>query len=116
MVREQGNEYAQCLEIRQPDSSRMFVVNVYMPPVGNLNRRGIKECEARTSVENILDALPMGHCTVAVGDFNTRIGQASPAVGGHAFPRLAKDQHICARCDWFIHTCEQHDLYVLNGM
>ncbi len=84
MVRHVGNEFVQLVELRLPDSSRLFVANVYLPPANNLGRRGVSEQEAREKVAEVLNGLVPGAPTMVCGDWNTRIGDRSPEVGEDA--------------------------------
>ncbi len=81
VVRHVGNEYVQLVELRLPDSSRLFVGNVYLPPANNLASRGVREREARDQVGDVLNGLALGAPSMVCGDWNTRIGDRSPEVG-----------------------------------
>lgn len=48
VVSHKSVEYATWLVVTLPDSSRMNLVNIYLPPATSLARRGIGEDEART--------------------------------------------------------------------
>jgi len=64
-----------------PDSSRLLVGNVYLPPANNLARMGVKELVARELVVDVLNGLAPGAPTIVCGDWNTRIGDRTPKVG-----------------------------------
>lgn len=50
-----GNEY--CLQVKRilPNSQRVNLVNVYLPPTSSLTKRGITEVHATTLVESVLE-------------------------------------------------------------
>jgi exonuclease III len=50
-----GNEYGLFLKITLPNSQRINVVNVYLPPTASLKRRDITEAQATSLLEDIID-------------------------------------------------------------
>jgi Endonuclease-reverse transcriptase len=50
-----GNEYGLFLKITLPNSQRINVVNVYLPPTTSLKRRDITEAQATSLLEDIMD-------------------------------------------------------------
>lgn len=116
MVRHVGNEYVQLVELRLPDSSRLFVGNVYLPPANNLGSRGISERDARELVADVLNGLVPGAPTMVCGDWNTRIGDRSPEVGADTLQRRSQDTRVCPRAGWLLSLLATHELYVLNGL
>lgn len=59
----------------------MWICNVYLPPNGNLKKRGVDEDSARGLVEDITTSIPTDAKSVVCGDWNTRIGDLYPKVG-----------------------------------
>lgn len=53
-----SNEYATRVLLTLPNSERVNVVNVYLPPAPSLARRHISEDTGRQAVEDILAGLP----------------------------------------------------------
>jgi hypothetical protein len=51
---------------------------VYLPPVQNLQKRGINEDVARSYVEDILNYIPSTGNTIICGDWNARLGELTP--------------------------------------
>ena len=95
MFSESGNEYAQLLGVQLPDSSRLWVANLYIPPEGSLRKRKVKEAEAREHAQAILEEIPPQDEALVVGDLNARVGSMSPEVKGESIPRTAMDAHVC---------------------
>jgi hypothetical protein len=89
---------------------------VYLPPVQNLQKRGINEDVARSYVEDILSHIPSNGNTVICGDWNTRIGELAPQIGDEVATRKSMDKITNARAPWLINICEQWEWQVLNGM
>ena len=114
--RSEGNEYAQVAQIKLPDSTRLYVVNVYLPPAYNLQQRGVVEQEARDSVGNILATVPPGAHIFVAGDWNTRTGSRVPTVGGDTLARCSADSRVCNRAPWLMELLSVHGLYLLNGL
>lgn len=50
-----GNEYGQLTKLILPNSQRINVVNVYLPPTSSLTRRGIAEAQATTMLAEVMD-------------------------------------------------------------
>ena len=50
-----GNEYSLHTKIILPDSKRINVVNVYIPPTTSLENRHIQELQATSQIETTLD-------------------------------------------------------------
>ena len=56
--RYKGNEYAQGVGIQGSGGELIWIGNVYLPPVTNLQTRGIEEEVARHAIEDIIGAIP----------------------------------------------------------
>jgi exonuclease III len=52
-----GNEYGLHTKIILPNSQRINVVNVYIPPATSLTKRNILETHATAELEKILDTI-----------------------------------------------------------
>ena len=78
----EGNEFVQWVRLSLPDGSILNVLNVYLPPIQALAKRGVQEEAARAAVEEVLARVPPQHRTLVCGDFNTRLGNLAPRVGG----------------------------------
>ena len=52
-----GNEYCIHTKVILPNSQRVNIVNVYIPPTSSLARRDIQENHATSLLENVLDRL-----------------------------------------------------------
>ena len=50
-----GNEYCLQTKIILPNSQRINIVNIYIPPMTSLTKRNILETHATTQVETVLD-------------------------------------------------------------
>jgi exonuclease III len=100
-----GNEYALHIKITLPNSQRINIVNIYLPPVSSLTKRAIPETEAIESIEEIVNALQPQLQTIICGDFNARIGSRTPTLEDGHPPRTAVDTYICKRAPWLIHFC-----------
>ena len=77
-----------------------------MPPTSCLQKRGIEEDIARSFVEDTVGCFPKTDTTVICGDWNTRIGDASPTVDDVKLVRQSVDKHTNARAPWLIDICE----------
>lgn len=80
MGKENSNEYAQTVSLQLPDSTRVHVTNVYLPPASSLQKRNIDEDVARAHVHAILEQIPPQHTSLVCGDFNARIGSKAPTI------------------------------------
>jgi exonuclease III len=69
-----GNEYSQYVKLTLPNSERINVVNVYLPPATSLKRRAITEAEATAKIEDTIDHTQPQLTTIVCGDFNARTG------------------------------------------
>lgn len=54
IVRADGNEYAQTVQLQLPDSTKINIANVYLPPAMSLQKRKIAESTATEAVCAIL--------------------------------------------------------------
>jgi hypothetical protein len=52
-----GNEYCLYTKIILPNSQRVNIVNVYLPPTSSLARRDILETHATSLLESVLELL-----------------------------------------------------------
>jgi exonuclease III len=52
-----GNEYCLHTKLILPNSQRVNIANVYIPPTSSLARRGITESHATAQVEDVLELL-----------------------------------------------------------
>jgi endonuclease/exonuclease/phosphatase family metal-dependent hydrolase len=102
-------------QLALPNSSRVNVINVYLPPASSLTKRGIEEDTARDAVTSILTHIPPQMPTIVCGDFNTRIGQLTPKFDSSCRPRESEDKRVCPRAPWLLDICELHCLHILNG-
>ena len=75
MVRSVGNEYAQCIDLQAQNGTLHSIVNVYLPPAGNLGRRSLTEEFVRSQCTETLATVPMDRPLLVCGDFNARIGR-----------------------------------------
>jgi endonuclease/exonuclease/phosphatase family metal-dependent hydrolase len=111
-----GNEYGLLTKLVLPNSQRINVVNVYLPPTSSLARRAIAEAHATASLAEVMDCTQPQLTTLVCGDFNARVGKRIPLLD-HAHPtRTTFDKHICTRANWLISFCELYNLYILNGI
>lgn len=97
-----GNEYCLHVKIRLPNSQRVNIANVYLPPTSSLARRDIPEAHATSQLENVLEHLQPQLLTVICGDFNARIGTRVPTLDITHPPRTSCDTHVCPRAKWFL--------------
>jgi exonuclease III len=63
------------VKLTLPNSQRVNVINVYLPPSQSLKRRAITETEATTKIEDIIDHSQPQLTTIICGDFNARTGE-----------------------------------------
>ena len=94
----------------------IWIGNIYLPPVTNLQTRGIDEEVARNNIEDILGNIPPHSRSVLCGDWNTRVGTLHPKLGETAITRLSEDATVNMRAKWVIDTCESNGWYILNGI
>jgi exonuclease III len=87
----QGNEYAQYAKITLPNSQRINIVNVYLPPASSLKKRNIPEAQATTLIEDLIDHSQPQLTTIICGDFNARIGAQTPNLDSPHPPRIVSD-------------------------
>jgi exonuclease III len=101
-----GNEYAQgvCIQVQGGDT--IWVGNVYLPPVENMQKRGTDEDFARDLIEDVTGSIPQNSQSVMCGDWNARIGELYPTIGETGIPRKSLDQRIGSRAPWVIALCE----------
>jgi exonuclease III len=111
-----GNEYCLHTKLILPNSQRINIANVYIPPTSSLARRDITESHATAQVESILELLQPQLTTIVCGDFNARIGTKIPSCEIDHPPRTTYDSHVCPRATWFIDLCNTFRLYILNGI
>ena len=86
-----GNEFAQAVRLSVVGGEQLWVANVYLPPANALVKRSVHELEARQYVEDVIAAIIPSERAVISGDFNTRIGEFSPIIGGVQVARVARD-------------------------
>jgi hypothetical protein len=97
-----GNEYGQLTKLVLPNSQRINVVNVYIPPTSSLALRDITEAQATTLLAEVMDLVQPQLTTLVCGDFNARVGTRVPLLD-HTHPtRTVFDTHVCSRANWFI--------------
>ena len=63
-----------------------------MPPVQNLQKKGIDEAVTRSLIEDIIGQFPQKTTTVMCGDWNTRVGELSPNIDDNTIPRKSVDK------------------------
>jgi hypothetical protein len=64
-----GNEYCLAIKIRLPNSQRVNIANVYLPPTSSLAKRGIAEAHATAQLELALEGIQPQLLTIICGDF-----------------------------------------------
>lgn len=101
-----GNEYCLWVKIRLPNSQRVNIANIYLPPTSSLAKRNITETDATTQLELMLEYIQPQLLTILCGDFNTRIGSQIPTLEIAHPPRTACDSHVCPRAKWLLQLCE----------
>ena len=52
-----GNEYCLLAKIRLPNSQRVNIANIYLPPTSSLAKRDITEAHATAQLENALEPI-----------------------------------------------------------
>jgi hypothetical protein len=82
----------------------------------NLQKRGEKEEEARSFIEDVMGSIPAGTNSVMCGDWNARLGDQAPQIGDHYVERSSMDKITNSRSTWVIELCEQYGWYILNGL
>jgi exonuclease III len=100
-----GNEYGLVAKIRLPNSQRINVANVYLPPASSLAKRNITEAHATSKLEQALEHIQPQLLTILCGDFNTRSGTLIPTLDIAHPPRITCDTHVCPRAKWFLKLC-----------
>jgi exonuclease III len=100
-----GNEYCLLTKLILPNSQRINIVNVYLPPTSSLTRRDITETHATSLLESVLEGLKPQLTTFICGDLNARVGTLIPTLENIHPPRLACDTHVCPRAKWLIQMC-----------
>ena len=110
-----SNEYCILAKITLPNSRRINIANIYLPPTSSLKRRQITDEQATTAIEDIIDHHQPQLTTVLCGDFNARIGNNVTEMDPPHPPRSSSDQYICPRAKWFLQFCAKYTLYILNG-
>ena len=103
-----GNEYCLAIKIRLPNSQRVNIANVYLPPTSSLAKRGIAEAHATTQLELALEGIQPQLLTILCGDFNARIGTLAPSLDTIHPTRTACDTHVCPRAKWLMYLCSLH--------
>ena len=78
-----------------------------MPPVPNVQARGIDEEDVRADIEDILGHIPPHTRTTACGDWNARVGIMHPKIGESETSRVSDDKTVNARAKWVIDLCEE---------
>jgi Endonuclease/Exonuclease/phosphatase family. len=91
------NEYGIHVKIILPNSQRMNIVTIYLPPTSSLKKRNITEETATKQAEDIMDQTQPQLTTLVCGDFNARIGTRTPILEDMHPKRTVEDHHICAR-------------------
>jgi hypothetical protein len=71
-----------------------------------MQKRGTKEEEARSYIEDIMGSIPEGTRSCMCGDWNTRLGEMSPNIGETHIPRKSMDTKTNSRALWVIELCE----------
>jgi hypothetical protein len=89
-----------------PGGEKIWIGNVYLPPVQNMQKRGTKEEEARSYIEDIMGSIPEGTRSCMCGDWNARLGELSPSIGETQIPRKSMDKKTNSRASWVIELCE----------
>jgi Endonuclease/Exonuclease/phosphatase family. len=97
-----GNEYCLNVKLRLPNSQRVNIANVYLPPTSSLTKRDITEAHATAQLEHVLERIQPQLLTILCGDFNARIGTLAPTMDITHPPRTACDTHVCPRAKWLI--------------
>jgi endonuclease/exonuclease/phosphatase family metal-dependent hydrolase len=110
-----GNEYGLYVKLMLPNSQRINIVNIYLPPAQSLKRRAITEAQATAHIEDIIDQTQPQLTTIVCGDFNARTGSQTPKLDTTHPPRTVSDPHICPRAKWLLLLCTKYQLYILNG-
>jgi exonuclease III len=97
-----GNEYCLHVKLRLPNSQRVNIANVYLPPTSSLAKRDITEAHATAQLEHVLEHIQPQLLTIVCGDLNARIGTQIPTLDIPHPPRIACDSHVCPRAKWLI--------------
>jgi hypothetical protein len=97
-----GNEYCLTIKLKLPNSQRVNIANVYLPPTSSLAKRGITEAHATAQLELALEDIQPQLLTLLCGDLNARIGTLAPSLDTIHPTRTACDDHICPRAKWLM--------------
>ena len=100
-----GNEYGLYTKLIVPNSERINVVNIYLPPTSLLARCDITELQATEQLETVLELVQSQLLTVMCGNFSARIGNRVPLLDNQHCPCFATDHHICPCATWFLQLC-----------
>ena len=71
-----------------------------------MQKRGMKEQEGRSYIEDVMGNIPEGTRSVMCGDWNARLGELSPSIGDIHIPRKSMDIKANSRASWVIELCE----------
>jgi exonuclease III len=100
-----GNEYGIAMKIILPNSNRINIINIYLPPTSSLTKRNIPEDQATSEIEDLLDSIQPQLPTILCGDLNTRIGNRIPSIEEGHPERISADNYICKRAPWLLYLC-----------
>jgi hypothetical protein len=100
-----GNEYGISTKIILPNSERINIINIYLPPTSSLTKQNIPEEQATGEVEDLLDSIQPQLTTILCGDLNTRIGNQIPNIDEGHPERRSEDKYICKRAPWLLQLC-----------
>ena len=81
-----------------------------------MQKRGMKEEEGRSYIEDVMGNIPEGTRSVICGDWNARLGTTSPCINKIHIPRQSMDLKTNSRASWVIELCEQYNWFILNGL
>jgi exonuclease III len=103
-----GNEYCLHVKLRLPNSQRVNIANVYLPPTSSLAKRDITEAHATAQLEHALEGIQPQLLTILCGDFNARIGTLTPTIDTTHPARTTCDAHVCPRAKWLMYLCNMY--------
>ncbi len=86
---------------------KIWIGNIYLPPIFNQQRRGIDETVTRSQIEDIVGGFPAQDTSVMCGDWNTRIANLAPDLEEGTTTRRSEDKQTNQRAQWLIDICEQ---------